>query len=260
MSLWHQTTGEGDQSLLLIHGWGMNSAVWQPILDALNKSYRVTCVDLPGHGDSPLMLSQDTLQSWAEAVSQLADENTIWVGWSLGGLVALQAALQKMPMKAMLMLAATPRFAQGDDWDAAMPLQTLDNFSDNLRQNVQLTLTRFLSLQVQGCDNARDLLKQLRAGFSAKPVARDEALLTGLDFLRDEDLRDQMHLLEVPCRFVLGEKDTLVPARMQQALNQIDDSIAVHTVSRAGHVPFLSHTDEFLQQLALLEQQLEPVT
>ncbi len=251
MNLWHQTTGAG-QPLLLVHGWGMNSAVWQPVLAQLEQHYQVTLVDLPGHGDSELLPAQQTLSSWAQAVADIAPVNAIWLGWSLGGLVALQAAAEDVSMQGLLMMAATPCFAQRDTWPAAMPVKTLDQFADSLHRDVQTTLTRFLSLQVQGCENSRDLLKQLRAAFSSKPSATPSALDTGLGFLHDSDLRGELAASSLPIRFILGQKDTLVPARVAPSLAALNDALAVHIVDGAGHVPFISHTDICLQQLAML--------
>ncbi len=38
--------------LVFIHGWGVNSAVWQPIIEPLAKHYQVITIDLPGFGEN----------------------------------------------------------------------------------------------------------------------------------------------------------------------------------------------------------------
>jgi pimeloyl-[acyl-carrier protein] methyl ester esterase len=252
MSLWHKTSGNGERQLLLIHGWGMNAAVWEPLLPRLEKDYRVTLVDLPGHGHSIPDTSADSLASWAAAVAGVAPPGAIWAGWSLGGLVALQAALDKADMSGLFMITATPCFSQRLDWQPAMPQKTLQQFAASLQQDVQATLSRFLSLQVNGCDDARDLLKQLRRGFAAKPVATGVALGSGLTMLGEIDLREQLKQLDIPVRWLLGGRDTLVPGRLGAVLPSLNPAIQLHTIASAGHVPFYSHTSEWLEQLEQL--------
>ena len=40
--------------LVLLHGWGMSSLVWDEILPELLENFRVTVIDLPGFGRSPI--------------------------------------------------------------------------------------------------------------------------------------------------------------------------------------------------------------
>ncbi|EAZ74640.1 carboxylesterase BioH [Vibrio cholerae NCTC 8457] len=51
MALYWQVSGQG-QDLVLVHGWGMNGAVWQQTAQALSDHFRVHVVDLPGYGHS----------------------------------------------------------------------------------------------------------------------------------------------------------------------------------------------------------------
>lgn len=257
MTLWHQTTGEGPP-LLLVHGWGMNASVWQPWLQQLNKEFQVTCVELPGHGHSDLQNDQNTLTAWSDAVTNIAPANAIWLGWSLGGLIALQAVLKQISSpssvnaRALYMMTATPCFAQHDQWQCAMPVATLKQFALNLEQDVDGTLLRFLSLQIKGSEQAREMLKQLRTGFSQRPAADNGALKLGLGLLSDSDLRDSLRNIEIPVHWTFGERDTLVPACVSESIKQLLPDASSQIIKGAGHVPFLSHANECLQSLRLL--------
>ena len=92
MRLHFTRSGTGDD-LLLLHGWGMNSAIWGGFLDALRSRFRVTLVELPGHGESGFDPECSSLQGWADAVLAVAPQRALWVGWSLGAQLAIQAAL-----------------------------------------------------------------------------------------------------------------------------------------------------------------------
>ncbi len=150
------------------------------------------------------------------------------------------------------MLSATPCFAQRPGWTNAMPQKTLQQFADNLMADANATLMRFLGLQVKGCEDARQLLKQLKQGFAARPQATPQALQVGLRFLQQADLRAAVKNLRVPLQWLLGGRDTLVPASLQNALQQLDVDIPVTLLADAGHVPFLSHPLACLQVLEQL--------
>ena len=90
--LYRETRGSG-KDLVLLHGWGMSSAVWGDLANELTANYRVTLLELPGHGSSPLAPGAKSLQDWAHACLAVAPERASWLGWSLGGLVGMQVAL-----------------------------------------------------------------------------------------------------------------------------------------------------------------------
>lgn len=274
MSLWFYVSGKGSEAneggevtdLVLLHGWGMNSAVWQPVLEQLEKSFRVTLIDLPGHGYSQNSHSQNSysqnsysceskrlngsLDEWVTAIEAVLPDKSILMGWSLGGLLAMQLTLQYPDrFSGVIMITATPSFMQRDDWPCAMQKNTLENFADNLKSNIKSTLNRFLSLQIQGCDDARNLLKQLKAGFASRPQAEEHALETGLSFLHDIDIRNELASLSIPSLWIYGEKDTLVPACSSQSIANLLPGSTVKQIKGAGHVPFLSHVNETLQEI-----------
>ena len=91
--IWWQTTGEGNCHLVLLHGWGLNANVWDCITPELATHFTLHLVDLPGYGRSG-GFGALTLEEMAQQVVEKAPEQAIWLGWSLGGLVASLVALQ----------------------------------------------------------------------------------------------------------------------------------------------------------------------
>ena len=86
-----QTTGEGNCHLVLLHGWGLNAKVWDCITPQLASHFTLHLVDLPGYGRSGGFGAM-SLEEMAQRVLENAPERAIWLGWSLGGLVASQVA------------------------------------------------------------------------------------------------------------------------------------------------------------------------
>lgn len=243
MSVWQATGGVGPD-LVLVHGWGMNAAVWEPLLPALEARWRVTRIELPGHGESEPI--SGGLDAWVDACLDAAPDQASWLGWSLGGLISLAAA-QRAPERfhQLCLMAATPSFVQRDGWSCAMPAATFTQFAENLSKDVDTTLRRFLALQVRGSDDARALLRQLGEALNERPAASDEALQDGLALLLNSDLRIAVQGLPVPVSWLLGERDTLVPVALAEAL--VPQPVEI--VTGAAHAPFLSHPYAFIEWL-----------
>ncbi len=248
MTLWTQSSGRGDE-LLLIHGWGMNAAVWQTLAKELEKDCRVTLVELPGHGKSPWN-SAASLESWGQQVLEVAPDDAIWLGWSLGGLVMQQAArMRPQKLRALVGLATSPCFVRRDHWPCAISPAVLENFAAELTADVYKTLRRFLALQVQGAADARPLLLRLRKALEDRPLPAPEALSAGLAILLHSDLREQLPRLEQPQCWILGERDTLVPNHLGAVLPEYQPQMQLHLIPGAAHAPFLSHLPQCLEIL-----------
>ncbi len=249
MRLWHVTEG-GGPPLLLLHGWGLHAGVWEPLLPALCECFAITRIELPGHGESEPPASA-RLADWAEAVLAVAPPRAHWLGWSLGGLVAQQAALLAPErIERLSLVASTPCFVQDADWACAMPRATFEQFAAALGDDMPGTLRRFLALQVRGAEHARDTLRTLDAALARRPSAAPAGLEAGLSLLLKSDLRADWARLPVPLRLLLGQRDTLVPAALAEAVPGLRGDASVRVLPGAGHAPFLSHPAAFLEWLA----------
>jgi pimeloyl-[acyl-carrier protein] methyl ester esterase len=244
MKLSVETSGRGPD-LVLLHGWGMNAAVWEGLPREIAGAYRLTRIELPGHGASPFGPEHADRLGWARACLEVAPPRAAWLGWSLGGLIALQAALLAPErVAALVLLTATPRFVRASDWPAAMDPQVFAQFHDTLVAEPKLTLERFLRLQVRGSDSARETLRLLRAELAEQPAPQPEALALGLDLLRDGDLRGALCELACPSLWVFGERDTLVPAAASAGVSALRADAEVRVIAGAAHAPFLSHPEQ----------------
>jgi pimeloyl-[acyl-carrier protein] methyl ester esterase len=242
------------QDLVLIHGWGMNAAVWESLSSTLPAGLRLRPIELPGHGERPLPPPWDggpgTLDAWADACLEAAPQGAVWLGWSLGGLVALAAALRAAErgpggiggrIRGLILMAATPRFVRAPDWPAAMQPETLAQFHNGLLADPSGTLSRFLALQVRGSDQARETLRRLRQKLATGPPPDPRALALGLDLLREQDLRPALPRLDLPSLWLFGSHDTLVPAAAGPRIQRLLPGARIGVIAGAAHAPFLSH-------------------
>ena len=247
MTLASITQGQG-RPLVLLHGWGMNAGVWLPLLPRLEAHWRVTMIELPGHGESHLI--EGDIHDWAGAVLDTAPSNAIWLGWSLGAMVTLAAAAAAPErFEALVLAGGTPRFVREPGWECGMQPELLNNFAHELFDSPQRTMMRFLGLQVRGADNERETLKTLRSAVERRPVPASQALRTGLDILLHADLRVQLAEMEMPMLWLYGERDTLVSAATAAEIDRMSTVAETSVIAGAGHAPFLSHPQQCLNAM-----------
>ena len=245
MKLWHEQQGSGPD-LVLVHGWGLHGGIWGDLPARLAQHFRVTTLDLPGHGRSRAGAESWSLDAFTDSVAELCPMPAIWLGWSLGGMVALHAALHHPHKVAKLVLVgATPKFVQAPDWPHAMPTEVFAGFARSLTQDYRATLLRFLSLHAGNGESARALLKQLRAEMFAQGEPQPEALAAGLAILEQTDLRARLAEIKVPALVVHGSYDRLIPPAAGEYLAAQLPQSRLLQLEGAGHAPFLSHAAEF---------------
>lgn len=237
------------RSLGLLHGFGLNSRVWSGITPALSQEYNLYCVDLPGHGYSPAPDQPLGLPEMAEAVCQSVpyQDTPTWIGWSLGGVVALWMAYRWPDrVKRLILIASTPQFAQTADWSCGMETAVLDRFAFELSQDYATTLKRFLALQVQGegdKDLAKETLRHLRQVILEAPAPHPLGLQSGLAILQNASLLSILTNIPCPILWIFGERDKLVPVEVGERLKErsLISPQNVRIIAKAGHAPFVSH-------------------
>lgn len=230
--------------LVLIHGWGCDSRIWQPLVPLLEKSYRVYLLDLPGMGaNAPHNPWQDDdllLQLLADALPEQAH----LVGWSLGGNLALEYAARFPQRVLSLSLVATNlSFVARDDWPWGMSPEVFAQFYQQLLDDPVVALRRFGQLQTRGDQQGKALLRQLRALIDTDFNYDAQALADALEWLRARDQRHLLSQLAVQPQFIVGQSDQLVPVPSAAGLT------AVSVMPDAGHLPMLSMPAQLAQLL-----------
>ena len=246
---YHETEGQGSE-LVLLHGWGMHSGIFDRLRAELTMNYRVTFIDLPGFGRSPIPSEPYSLELLREQVLAVAPKNAHYLGWSLGGLVATRIALDAPTrVNTLVTLCSNPKFLHGADWPHAMKPAVLDNFTTMLEQDYRTTLLRFLAISTLGSETQKEDLKALKERLFIHGTPAPAALRGGLKLLHDADLRVPLTRLEVPLLRLYGQLDALVPAKVAADVQFLLPHSTHHIFKHASHAPFLSHKREFLEVL-----------
>ncbi len=94
----YEVVGEGEPTLVFVHGWSCDRSYWKNQVDEFAETYRVVTVDLGGHGESGFGREDWTLAAFgsdvAAAVKKLNLDKVVMIGHSMAGAVIIQAAHQ----------------------------------------------------------------------------------------------------------------------------------------------------------------------
>ena len=234
--------------LALIHGWGLGRAAWQPVIGPLSAHYELHLVDLPGYGEAP----PDT-RGFAEIARSIAERlprGSILCGWSLGAMLALEAAHQCAErIAALILVGATPCFVQRKDWPHGQPETLLGMFTAALRSNPRDTLQRFVALLNQGDTQARTNTRKQQQSLPVENLPDNDSLLQGLEWLRKTELHARAATVSIPTLLIHGEHDPLMPLSAAQWLAEHLPEAQLEVFKAAAHAPFLSDPERFAELL-----------
>lgn len=215
--------GEGEKTLVFVHGLASNLPVWKKNIEFLKEHYRCVALDLPGHGlstkgDFPYNISfyMETLMEW---LKRLRIENPILIGHSMGGQVAIKAVLENPDFfKKMILVAAAG----------------LETFTIPER----MMMKQFASLNIMGSSQYLKLISNVKNYFyDAGQDDLDDLIRFNSDFyttnyqlkarrvlsrsiagMMDEPVFAQLKNLNLPTFIAYGKSDQFIPNRILHAL------------------------------------------
>lgn len=248
MTVFVEIVGRGP-NLTLLHGWGLNGAVWNGVRDALAERYTLHIIDLPGHGHSQ-GAPVTTLSAMVDALANAMPVHSHVLGWSLGGQAAMELA-RRHPQRVgkLSLVATTPRFLREHDWPHAVLPAVLAAFGVRLVNNTAATIKSFLALQVLNQPKLRDTLARLQHAVASRAIPTAGALAAGLTLLESTDLRDRLREVPHPALVIQGDHDALTPEPAGRWLAAHLPRARYAMLAHAAHAPFLSHREAFLHEL-----------
>lgn len=219
-----------DVNLTLLHGWGVDSRIWQPLQPYWPEGVHVTAPSWPGYHSQSALADPNDLAATASAMAARLPQDSVWVGWSLGGLLAVAVTEHLPPPKGIILLGAGAQFYSPD----GVTPQALAEFTRAFEHSPSAAWRHFLSWQSSGEPEPREALKRLHALLGKAPPEDTATLAAGLGFLETLDNRERLNALPCPVAALAGENDPFInrPSAVETALNE--------RLAHAGHCPMLS--------------------
>lgn len=215
--------------IVLLHGWGCDSRIWQPLIPCLSQWADVITIDL--------VYSDITADALCASIAQLLPEKSIVCGWSLGGMLAARIAAQ-YPEKVcgLLALSANAAFVAQAEWSEAMAPEVFEQFFTLVKSRFAQGLKRFLLLETHGDKQAKTQLQWLRSLFEYTK-SDNKNLVAGLNLLSSINNVSIVPQVCCPASYLFGENDALVPVSAANLFNPLlHDQQETKVFSGRGHL------------------------
>jgi pimeloyl-ACP methyl ester carboxylesterase len=246
-------SGSGELTLLLLHGWGLDRASWEPLRRALEAEFEIVAYDSWGSGENDagdLPASGTLVRSAAELMEvrdRLGRERVIVIGASRGGTVALKAAAEHPErFEAVVAIGAPARLTAADDYPHGSRREDLEGIAQQLELDYSATFEAiapafFLTDDAADADRAGAMDRLLAA--RARTRRPDLAVAILRDNLGD-DIRSLLPRIQAPVLLVAGERDPVLVPEAAKMLAERIPRAKLSIVPGAGHVPHITMPEE----------------
>jgi len=210
--------GEGPL-VVLVHGLGGLASNWRLIAPSLAREYRVLLPEIPGHGGSEPLHEAQTLDPYAEALLRVVEEEgavpAAWVGHSLGGLLALRAAVLRPEAVSGVVLAAGAGISSatriGEVVVTALgrlrPGRVVGRRANEVAHS---PLGRKIAFGWWGVADPEGFDSEMAEAFLAGPPQHSDTLSVGRALVAS-DPRADLDRVSCPCLCLWGAQDNWVP-------------------------------------------------
>lgn len=252
--------GNGEQSILLVHGNSSSSDVFKHQLQGdLVKTYDVIALDLPGHGASDALDGPEnySIPAYATYVSEFAKAlgliEPVVVGWSLGGHIALEMHNMAIGAKGFMIYGTPPLAFPPDMENAFLPNPAMASaFAPEIDQAAATAFANaFFAPGVTASNSPfiSDILAtdgNARAGMAAS--------------IAPGGYQDEVEIvanLSVPLAIVHGEQEQLVNGQFYDTLTMPTLwRQSVQVIGDAGHAPHWEQPAAFDQLVSAFAEDL----
>jgi len=223
-------------AVVLLHGFTHTGASWDPVVSALGERYRVLALDIRGHGSASARVPV-ALAGVLDDVASLAPDRFTLVGYSMGGRIALHAALA-LPgrLERLVLIGASPGIADPAEREARR--RDDDQLADELEEmSIEQFARRWAQTPVLA-GQPPDVAAAVHADRLRNDPAGLAAALRGLGTGVLPSLWERLGEIRVPVALVVGERDEkfrAIAAQMSSGLREAE----VILVPGAGHAVHL---------------------
>ena len=215
---------EGDgRTLLFIHGLSDSLLYWEYLAANLKDDFQILRVDLQGHGESELIDSKITIDTYVNDIKNLLDEldigKAVLIGFSLGSVIALQFALKFPDIAESLVLMSC----------LYRPDSHLTGIFNNFIKTLNKSFEEFYDyiLPMVLCPDVinanKEELELLKT--AASKTANTEAYINAVEAVLDFKGENNLDKISVPTLILAGKYDDITTLEIQKEVqNSIKNS------------------------------------
>lgn len=219
-------------TLVLVNSLGCDLRIWSGVTAQLVGRAEIVCYDKRGHGLSEIGATPYAMRDHADdlvAIIEATGARAHVCGLSIGGMIAMLAALERPELIAGLILCDTAaRIGSAERYaerEATIRAGGMEGFAE-------AQMERWFSPRFREAHSGA--VRAMRAMLVRQPV---EGYLGSVAALRDTDLRDRVGALRVPTLCLVGAEDASTPPAMVRALADAIPDARYAEIENAGHLP-----------------------
>lgn len=220
----YQLSGPEDAPVLvLIHGLGLNMAIWDSFESILSNRYRVLRYDLYGHGASQAPPATPDLALFSEQLRELMDElgiaQGVMVGFSLGGMINRRLAMD-YPHRVLALAILNSPHERGSEAQRLVEQRALDSQAGGPGATLDATIERWFTPEFR--QSHADYIDKVRGWVLANDPVSYALCRHTLAFGVVELIRPEPPI-SLPCLVMTSEYDSgSTPAMSQAIASEID--------------------------------------
>lgn len=228
--------------IMLLHGWGAHPAVFGDFATCLEQFAPVTNKPLPGYSDSPWSGSQQMIET--------LKPDTLLIGWSLGGLHAIEMSAYSPHVRGLILIASLPCFITDKRVDnQGVTRHLLAQLEEKIYLNPQDGLDFFWKMHSVGGAAMRRQYRELKNRLGQQPIPDVNTLLAGLNKLK-KDTQGLFNSIRVPILTIGGKKDPLIIYSDMNKQTKKNEKSMGYLIDEAGHIPFITHQEHIIKKVA----------
>ncbi|MGW4393689.1 alpha/beta fold hydrolase [Amycolatopsis nivea] len=217
------------QTLVLLHGVGLDRTVWEPVTELLGGRFRIVAPDLPGHGSRPPVPEGTTLADLAAGVAGEIPPGAHVVGFSLGALVAQHLAVYHPELVATL--TSVSSVCRRTEAERAAVLKRLATAEADPQASTAASLHRWFD----GTDVPAERISATRATLEANDPA-SFARCYRVFATADAEIGPRLGEIRAPALAVTGELDPGSTPEMTRRLAEAVPDCAAEVIPGARHM------------------------
>ncbi|KFF08713.1 alpha/beta fold hydrolase [Chryseobacterium luteum] len=245
----YKESGQGNSSLLFVHGWLGNAEWWNGQQEYFREKYHIVQMDLAGHGKSDTSRKEWSSRLYTDDIKAVADQidsqEIILIGHSMSGAYVLEASL-KIPEVKALILVDTVKDLDETFTDEQAEQLLFVHYHNDFKNAVENILPQYLFAEKTPSDVRQTLQNEFLRNTSEKAVEL-------LRPLYKTDFREAASNVQVPVRAINSDNS---PTHIENNRKYLKDYDYVE-IAGTGHYPMLENPEEFNRILNDILKELE---
>lgn len=239
--------GQGDTTLLFLHGWCIDGSYWNSQVDFFSKNYNVYAMDLPGFGQSKAKRTQWTVEEYANDVSAFMDamhlQHVIVVGHSMAGEIMLQLALSNNPK--IVGIVGVDNFKMIDVVLPPEQLKQMNDFFPLLQSDFKNAAPMYADLILFHPSTSTEVKERVKRDFATSdPVIGFGTIITQMQY----STADAQRLEQLDYKLYLINSDG-TPTNETGLTDHCKKGFHVEPIASTGHFPMIEKPMEFNRAL-----------